>query len=188
MDELKRNIKDKYAGWLNELIAEDVARNTYPFACAMINWTHDFNIGTLVRNANVFGAKAVYYVSDRRHYDRRGCVGTYKYTKVVHYRTYDELKQLKKDYMFVAVENNIARPTTDYTKFKWPSKPVLILFGAEGQALDDDVLDLCDAIVEIPIEGSVRSLNVASCSAVIFADYVRKYNASWSNKVRKWFK
>ena len=57
----KRNVQDKYKGWLTELIREDVQRKKYPFSVLMQQLEHDFNIGSVIRNADIFGAKEVFY-------------------------------------------------------------------------------------------------------------------------------
>jgi 23S rRNA (guanosine2251-2'-O)-methyltransferase len=40
-------------------------------------------------------------------------------------------------------------------------KPVIFVFGNEVLGLDDDVLDLCDAVYEVPQYGKKHSLNVS---------------------------
>lgn len=47
------------------------------------------------------------------------------------------------------------------------SDRMAILFGNEGHGLDHAVMDLCDVLLEIPMQASVPSLNVAVAAAVV---------------------
>ena len=61
-----RNVVDKYRYWTREAIVEDLDKNRHSFHIAVENWEHDFNIGTVVRNANAFMARGVHIVGKRR--------------------------------------------------------------------------------------------------------------------------
>jgi tRNA G18 (ribose-2'-O)-methylase SpoU len=53
---------------------------------AMMHVNGDFNLSTLVRNANFFGFKEAFYVGGSKQWDRRGTVGTHHYTDLKHIR------------------------------------------------------------------------------------------------------
>jgi tRNA G18 (ribose-2'-O)-methylase SpoU len=168
-----RNVADKYKGWMEELIKEDLDKKAFPYACLMEQWQGDFNIGTMVRNANAFGAKEVFYIGERRKWDKRGSVGTYKYTSVNFLPSFEALLELKKDYYFIGIDNI---PGPDLVSLKdcvWPIESLMI-FGEEGIGLTPRMQELCDMMVEIPMYGSVRSLNAGCTSAIIMNDYVTK--------------
>lgn len=144
-------------------------RKTIPHALAMVRIDGDFNLGTMVRNANFFGFEKVYYIGAGKQYDRRSTVGTHHYTPIEYYKTTDEFFAAIKDvYSPIAVENNISYPCHNYYDFKYPDKTVL-LFGEEQNGLSDEVLTQCNAIVTIPNNGSVRSLNVGTASGILTA-------------------
>lgn len=166
------NVIDKYRGWEVDLIREDVKKNTFPYAVCMINLEYDFNLGTLIRNANAFGAKEVFYVSNSRKWDRRSAVGTHNYTMLRHIPI-DEFSLLADQYNFVAIENNV--DSVPLGNFEWPENPLLI-FGSENMGISQDIIDMCKATVEIPMFGSVRSLNVGTSSGIVMNDFVTKYN------------
>lgn len=174
----RRNVIDKYKGWQQDLIIEDVNKQTFPYAVCMINWSQDYNFASLIRNANAFGANKVFYMSPTKRYDPRGAVGAKHVTIPTYLSTYSDLFKLKNDYTFVGVEQYPgAKPLH---KFNW-KKNSLMLFGSEGLGLEPEVLDMCDNLVYIPQHGSVRSINVSSCSAVVMHDFVRKYNSPLFN-------
>lgn len=173
------NVIDKYkwdrlTKWTTELVKEDLQKTAFPYAVLMENFAGDFNIGTVIRNANAFNAKEVFYLGSK-HYDKRGTVGTHHYTNVNHVRTIEELKKLKEHYTFVGVENSIAS-AMPVAEFKWPNNTLLII-GEEGVGITPETLALCDHYVYIPQFGSVRSLNAGVASGIVMNDLVTKIGA-----------
>lgn len=181
MDNQNRNILDKYWNWTNDLIKEDVVKHTFPYAVLMQNFDHDFNIACLIRNANFLGAKKIYYFSDTKKYNKKPTVGTHHYSCIEHLATLDKVKELQKEYTFIGIENNIDIPTIDIRKFNWPKNPLMI-FGSESEGIRKEILSLCTSLVEIPTWGSVRSMNVASTSAICMFDYINKHSLNISNR------
>ena len=60
--------------------------------------------------------------------------------------------------------------------FDWrPHFPVCLLFGHEVDGLSQDLLDLCDTHVRIPMLGLKHSLNVSSAAAIVMYELLRKY-------------
>src|SRR6195952_6007138 len=86
----RRNVVDGYRYWRHEAIVADLDARRFPYHVAIENWQHDFNIGTVVRNANAFLAEAVHIVGNRR-WNRRGAMVTDRYVDVRHHDTIAEL-------------------------------------------------------------------------------------------------
>lgn len=166
-----RNVADKFREWETELVREHLVQTAFPYAVMMTQISRDFNFGSVIRNANIFGASEIFYFGHKK-IDRRGAVGAYLYSKVTFLESMEALKELKKTYSFVAAEQN--ERSVRLKDFIWPSKP-LILIGEEGCGLSEEMLQLCDNIVEIPQYGSVRSLNASTASGIVMYDYVSKH-------------
>jgi tRNA G18 (ribose-2'-O)-methylase SpoU len=151
-------------------------RKTIPHAIAMVHIHGDFNLGTVVRNANFFGFEKVYYIGGGKQYDRRSTVGTHLYTPMEYYKTEEEFfSAINGVYEPIAVENNINYECHDYHTYTYPSKSVLI-FGEEQAGVSDSMLTRCKGIVTIPSDGSVRSLNVGTASGIMCAHMRTLYN------------
>ena len=183
----KRNVVDKYKSMTVENIREDLKKTANPLAICMEHWNGDFNISTLIRNANAFNVEKVYYLGKKK-IDKRGCVGTHHYIDICHLGSdVHELVKLKSKYTFVAIDNNIA-DTHKLHKFNWNmlEKPPLMLFGEEGSGLTQEMLNLADYRIEIEQYGSVRSLNVGTSSGLLMYDFVRFLKSS--KGVHKWQK
>jgi tRNA G18 (ribose-2'-O)-methylase SpoU len=168
---LTMNVQNKYAEWSVDLIKEDVQRNTLPYACLMSHVEGDFNMSTAVRNANAFGCKELFYFGGKR-WDKRGSVGTHHYSLVTHLKDMDAIKALKSQYRFVAIECNIERHCVSLFDYKVQPN-TLFIFGEESKGLSDEMLNLCDDYVFIPMIGSVRSLNVGTASGILMAEAMK---------------
>ena len=103
-----RNVVDRYRYWTREAIVEDLDTVRHPFHIAIENWEHDFNIGTVVRNANAFMAKAVHIIGKRR-WNRRGAMVTDRYQHVHHHSTVEEFSVWAKAENIAILESIILR-------------------------------------------------------------------------------
>lgn len=167
-----RNVIDRYKTWATELIRDELSNKAFPFAVLMENFVGDFNFGTVIRSANAFNAKAVYYIGNRK-YDKRGAVGTFNYSYVHHLKDYSALIDLKAEYEFIALENTVPDALSIYdVDYR---RPPLFILGEEGVGISNHTLALADRCVFIPQYGSVRSLNAAVAGSIAMNDYLSKY-------------
>ena len=176
----QRNVIDRFKNMPDEEIKKELQRTAHPVAVCMEQWQGDFNISTLIRNANAFNVEKVFYFG-RRRYDRRGTVGTHNYTDIQFLEDdYAQLEELSSRYTLVGIDNNVDRKTHKLGKFDWNilSKPPLMIFGEEGTGLTDQALKMCHVLIEIPQYGSVRSLNVGTASGLLLYDYVQFLESS----------
>ncbi|HYX93769.1 MAG TPA: RNA methyltransferase, partial [Geodermatophilus sp.] len=103
----RRNVVDRYRYWRREAVVADLDTRRHPFHVAIENWQHDFNIGTVVRNANAFLAAEVHVVGNRR-WNRRGAMVTDRYQHLRHHTDVGGLLQFAADrgLTAVAVDNS----------------------------------------------------------------------------------
>lgn len=165
-----RNVIDFYKYWKTEAIHADLRTKHNNFSVLITNKFSDFNIGSVIRNANAFCAKEV-IVYGRKDYDRRGTVGCHLYLDFQHVREIENFNF--EDSVIVGVDNlEGAEPLEG---FKWPeNKHVIMAFGQENTGLCPEVLSLCNHLVYIKQYGSVRSLNVGCASAIAMFDFCQK--------------
>ena len=97
------NVVDKYKSWTIDEIKEDLCTKAHPFAVLMEQWKGDFNISTMIRNANAFNASQVFYIGKKR-FDRRGTVGAHHYIDLNYLNDTSELLKLKDKYTFVGLD------------------------------------------------------------------------------------
>lgn len=167
------NVADRFKDKSRDQIKSTLKTSAFPFAVCGEQWSGDFNFSTLIRNANGFNAKAVYYLGDKR-FDRRGCQGVHHYTDVNFIPTIYDLIDLKKEFTFVGVDN--VTGSVPMTNYIWPDNALLI-FGCESVGLTKTMQSLCRDIVHINMFGSVRSFNCGTASGIAMHDYVTKFAA-----------
>jgi tRNA G18 (ribose-2'-O)-methylase SpoU len=159
-----RNVVDRYRYWSVEAIVEDLDRHRFPFHVAIENWRHDLNIGTVVRNANAFGAAAVHIVG-RRRWNRRGAMVTDRYVHVVHHPDVADLAgwATGEGLPLVGVDNVEGSVPLDARPLP---RRCVVLFGQEGTGISDDARDACAEVRDIPMYGSTRSINAGVASGI----------------------
>ncbi len=160
----RRNVVDRYRYWTVEAIVADLDTRRHPFHIAIENWEHDFNIGTVVRNANAFGAAGVHIVGPHR-WDRRGAMSTHRYMRMHHHPDIDALGGWAEEaeVAIVAVDNvPRAVPLESATL----PRDCVMLFGQEGPGLSTAAITAASMVCEITQYGSTRSLNAGVASGI----------------------
>jgi len=184
------NVIEDYKGLTVEEVNEELRSTAFPYAVLMQHIMGDFNIGTLIRNANAFNAEKVFYFGKKR-YRRTGTVGTHHYTDLNYLEDMEELQKLKSEYKFVGLDKT--EDSKSFYQFDWgqleldyskvgekslpATKKVLFLFGEENNGLIPEVLEMCDVILHLPQYGSVRSINVGTASGIVMSAYTEVCSA-----------
>lgn len=173
MEEDTRNLVDEYKGLSNEDVKARLAEKRNELEIAIENVSHDFNAGTIVRNANNFNASKVHIVG-RHKYNRRGAMCTDKYLEICYWPSIDEFiaDQRERGREVVAMENNVpdCKPLAE-KEFK---AKTTLLFGGESDGLTPEILKEVDDIRYIESFGSTRSVNVGVASGIAMYEWARQ--------------
>ena len=171
---ISRNVQDKYKTWDNEAIKAELLANSLPYSVLMSHVQGDFNISTVFRNINAFRGREMFYFG-RKKIDRRGMVGCQNYGSITYLPTLEDVKELKERFTFVALEQTVN--SVDLYGFDFTKKgEVLLVVGEEGSGICQEILDLCDYSVVIPMGGSVRSLNVGTAAGIAMSLIMQQFN------------
>lgn len=171
----RRNVLDRYRYWRRDAIIADLDTRRHGFHVAIENWQHDFNIGTVVRNANAFLAHTVHIVGKRR-WNRRGAMVTDRYQHIEHHETVAGFASW-------AAENRLPVIGVDIIDGSEPLEPAILpercvlVFGQEGPGLSAEMRDACGVIYEITQYGSTRSINVGVASGIAMYAWCRQHAA-----------
>lgn len=168
-----RNVIDRYRYWTMEAIAADLRERAFEVEVAIENWQHDFNIGTVVRNANAFGVARVHIVGKRR-WNRRGAMVTDRYLEVHHHDGVDSLSEYAASHQLELVGVDLLPGSRDIRSAELPRRS-LLLFGQEGPGLSEQARVACTTILHIPQFGSTRSINAGVASGVALYEWVRRF-------------
>ena len=169
-----RNIIDHYHYWKHDAILADLDSKRHNFSVLCTNLYNDFNISTVIRNANAFLAREV-IIYGSKQWDRRGAVGTHNYNRMKYFREdeYDDMVDYISGSTIVAVDN--IRSAVDISSYEWEDKKhTILIFGQEQVGIPEQLLDLASDVVYIPQYGTVRSLNVGTASGIVMHEYCSK--------------
>jgi tRNA G18 (ribose-2'-O)-methylase SpoU len=126
-----------------------------------------YNIGGVFRLADALLVEKIYLCGEMEippnHKIKKASIGTYKVVPWEYKTTAKEAIETVK-VKVIAVEQD--KRAVEYTKADY-SYPLALVFGNETYGVLPETLDLVDQIVEIPMWGINRSLNVIVSAAIV---------------------
>ena len=135
-----------------------------------------YNIGGLFRLADALAVEKMYLVGETETPPnsriKKASIGTYKVvpweynksTKEVIVDLKSKIKNQKSKIQIVAVEQH--KNSIPYNKANYQF-PLVLIFGNESYGVKEETLKLCDQIVEIPMYGINKSLNVIVAAGIV---------------------
>ena len=81
---------------------------------------------------------------------------------------------IEKGYYVVGVEQ--AEKSTMLNNFKLPNKPIAMIMGNEVNGVAQEVIDICNQVIEIPQFGTKHSLNISVTTGIVIWDLWKKLN------------
>ncbi len=167
-----RNVIDKYKGISVEKIKKDLETSRHDFHIAVENFQHDFNIGTIARNANAFNAAGIHIIG-KKHWNRRGAMKTEAYMNVFYHKTVQDFIDWAKENKFklIAIDNQKGAKNLNNAQL---SKGSILIFGNESDGLSEEMIEACEEMIAIEQFGSTRSVNVGVASGILMYEFVRR--------------
>jgi len=146
-----------------------------------------YNIGSIFRLADAVSAKKIYLCKGSEippnHRIKKASINTTEWVEWEYCETAVEaIEKLRKNIVraqsrttlqIVAVEQS--KKSVPYDKFKF-TLPICLVVGHESDGVSKEVLDVCDGIVEIPMFGVNKSLNVMVSLGIVLYEVIEKTN------------
>jgi TrmH family RNA methyltransferase len=90
-----------------------------------------------------------------------------------HYEnTVDAIEDIKsKNIPLYGVE--LTEDAKDFQKVEYPKRVALVL-GHEKRGIQEDILEMCDKKIMVPMRGHKESLNVANCASILLYEITRE--------------
>ena len=132
------------------------------------------NTAAIIRTCACLGAKLEiiepcgFLLSDKRF--KRVVMDYMDYTQIGFYQSAENFFEKKKNERIVLMTT---KGSINYTKFKFKGDDT-ILFGRESAGVPDQVHQLIENRLKIPMNNQVRSLNIASSVAIVLAESLRQ--------------
>ena len=155
----------------------DIERNEIYLILDSLKCAH--NIGTILRLSDALLVKKVFICGDTiippNKKIRVGSRGAEKWVPWEYHKNALEvaLELKEKGVQIVSVEvtdNSIA-----YNDFK-PSKPICLILGREFDGVSQELIDISDKVIHLPLLGMSNSINVATAASVVLYDVYSKLN------------
>ena len=165
---------------LNRLPLEDFQQTPKsPIVLVLDNVRSLHNVGAVFRTADAFALEKIYLcgVTGRpphREITKTALGSTESVAWEYAATTLEAARQLQAaGYQLVAVEQTTASVLLPQFS-PAPGRPLALVLGNEVFGVDDEVLALCEAAVEIPQLGTKHSLNVGVAAGVVLWDVLGK--------------
>ena len=138
-----------------------------------------YNIGAIFRLADAVAAEKVIICGDSETPPhtriKKASINTTEWVSWSYSETAEKaIKDLRikfKDLKVVAVEQSLRAVAFDKFEYKFP---LALVVGHESDGVSKEVLDMADAIVEIPMWGVNKSLNVMVSLGIVLFQVVRQ--------------
>ena len=150
-----------------------------PFVIVLDNVRSHNNVGSVFRTADAFRVEKIFLcgiTAKPPHRDiRKTALGATESVEWhYHESTIDAISELKAGgYTVVAVEQ--AEGSVELQDFTTKSnRRYALIFGHEVNGVDQKVLDLCDACIEIPQFGTKHSFNITVSAGIVLWELNRK--------------
>ena len=138
---------------------------------------HDqHNLSAVVRSADAAGFGRIIWTPDFKMTEKINPEISRGAERWVDLKVYEDLKpellNLKSQgYQIVAT--HMARKAVDFRTIDW-TKPSVVIFGNEHRGVSDDVVEISDANIYLPMLGFVQSLNISVAAAVTLYEIQRQ--------------
>lgn len=156
---------------LNRLSQEEYKEaDKFPIVVVMDNIRSMNNVGSVFRSSDCFRVEKIFLcgiTATPPHREiRKTAIGAedsmeWEYKE----KTVDAINYLKKEgYEIAAIEQ--AENSIELSNFK-PKNKIALVFGNEVDGVSDEVIALCDSVIEIPQFGTKHSFNIAVSAGIV---------------------
>ena len=148
-------------------VTEQLLKERSPVSLLLDGLKNPLNIGMIFRLAEAARIKKIYTYNmlDFKQSKKLSKVArsTDKYLEVEHIYKLEGVKNLKEENDLIGLE--ITTHSKPYYKFK-PVRPLVLIIGNEKHGISQEIIDLSDQCIHIPMLGVNTSMNVAIASGI----------------------
>ncbi|ERM93110.1 tRNA (guanine-N2)-dimethyltransferase [Caldanaerobacter subterraneus subsp. yonseiensis KB-1] len=139
--------------------------------------TNEHNFSAILRTCDAVGVMRVYYFSEaKKGIEINEAVSMAANRWLFIERVYDRekaIKELKERENLQVVVTWLDESSKDFREIDY-TKPTLLVVGNELKGVSEDILNLADERIVIPMMGMVQSLNVSVATGIILYEALRQ--------------
>lgn len=153
------------------------AAKKYPIYVILENIRSLYNVGAIFRTSDGASVEKIFLCGITGEPDKKTALGAEESVEWEYEEeAVDVIKKLrKKGVQIVGVE--LCKGAKNYFEAE-VSFPIALIFGHETEGVSQEVLNLCDKVVFVPMHGIKESLNVEAAFSTVVYEMVRKYEYS----------
>jgi 23S rRNA (guanosine2251-2'-O)-methyltransferase len=158
---------------LEEIIGKLETTNTQPFFIFIREAQNEYNVGSIIRSAEIVGAQAVILPPKTLLSPQmvRASMGASEYLEIINVNLFQAIKTCQ--------ENNIKVIGIEVTGEKYYYEadlkgPVMFIIGGEDRSLSEEIKNKCDFFVKIPMQGKVNSLNMSIAASIVMFEKLKQ--------------
>eukprot|EP00591_Stephanopyxis_turris_P000609 CAMPEP_0195508874 /NCGR_PEP_ID=MMETSP0794_2-20130614/1969_1 /TAXON_ID=515487 /ORGANISM="Stephanopyxis turris, Strain CCMP 815" /LENGTH=355 /DNA_ID=CAMNT_0040635955 /DNA_START=239 /DNA_END=1306 /DNA_ORIENTATION=+ len=187
IDFLIKKHKSQKAEWVRH--TDDTAKRTrtFPLILVLDNVRSAFNVGSILRTADACGCAMVITTGITPHPNGSGAekvgksaLGADLSVPTRHFGTVLEAVAFLRESEVFLVAMETTERSECYTDVTYPKEEgggTALFLGNEVSGVDTEIIDLLDAVVEIPMFGTKNSLNIAASAPVVMYEVLRQWGA-----------
>jgi len=162
-------------GW-HEPLLEALNPANFDWGVAVVAPQDPGNVGAILRTINAVGASGLILLDssvDPTHPTAvRASMGATFWHPVLNV-PFDEFAGWARGHGY-HVYGTSAHGSVNYASIEKYGRPLILLMGSEREGLTPEQVEVCDALVSLPMEGQVTSLNLAVATGVMLYEMHRK--------------
>ena len=172
-----RKLKNKELG--RKTIDQFRKSDKSPFVIVLDNIRSRSNVGSVFRTADAFLAESIYLcgitaIPPDREIQKTALGATESVSWKYFRKTAEAIRELRSlDYKIIGIEQAEGSVGLGEFDIKENTRYALV-FGHEVNGVDQDILDECDFVVEIPQFGTKHSFNIAVSAGIVLWELNKK--------------
>jgi len=172
---IMRKLKTTELGRMS--VSEFKSAEKWPICLVLDNIRSMNNVGSMFRTSDAFLIKTMYLCGitacpPHRDITKTAIGAENSVNWEYHNNTMDVIQYLKSEgYFIYAIEQAIG--SVSLRDIEYPNQPIAFVMGNEIDGVQQEVIDNCDACLEIPQLGTKHSFNVAVTCGMILWDYAK---------------
>ncbi len=172
---IMRKLKTTELGRMS--VTEFKSAEKWPICLVLDNIRSMNNVGSMFRTSDAFLVNTMFLCGitacpPHRDITKTAIGAENSVNWEYHKNTMDVIQQLKNEgYFIYAIEQAIG--SVSLRDIEYPNQPIAFVMGNEIDGVQQEVIDNCDACLEIPQLGTKHSFNVAVTCGMILWDYAK---------------